>query len=147
MTAVVLMVTLLGNHPLWPIEDLTLAEAALLRDDGEVVRLIGLGENPNGHYRIRSTLTHRSSRHRSSRQGSWRHRSSSVVTPLEAAVLASRPMMVRLLLAHGALPDTGTWTAVCESESKEIAAIRALLDPLTPSMPCRPIRDADRTLP
>ena len=132
--AVVLMAALLGHDPLWPVEDVTLAEAALLRDDGEVVRLIGLGEDPNGHYRIRRKLMKRSPR---------------LVTPLEAAVLASRPMMVRLLLAHGALPDSDTWTAVCESERKEIADIRALLEPLTPSMPCLPIRDADRapTLP
>ena len=131
VTAVMLMITLLGNHPLWPVKDLTLAEAALLRDEGEVARLIESGEDPNGRYQIRHTLMHRSSR---------------LVTPLEGAVRARRnrrAVMVRLLLAHGALPDSGTWTAVCESEQDEIDDIRALLEPLTPSMSCQPRRHAD----
>jgi hypothetical protein len=129
VTGLVLVAGLFDDDPLWPVEDLTLAEAAFLRDDGEVARLIALGENPNGHYRIRRTLM---------------DESPDLITPLEAAVRANRAVMVRLLLAHGALPDGRTWTAVCESEGDEIHDIRALLEPLTPSMSCGTTKDADR---
>jgi hypothetical protein len=124
-----LMMTLLGNHPLWPVKDLTLAEAALLRDEGEMARLLGSDEDPNGRYRIRRTLV---------------HRSLDPITPLEAAARANRAVMVNVLLANGAVPDSGTWTAVCESERNEIHAIRALLEPLTSSPSCPPRRDADQ---
>jgi hypothetical protein len=46
------------------------AEAALLRDEGEVARLLGSGEDPNGRYRIRRTLVHRSLTR--SRHSKWR---------------------------------------------------------------------------
>src|SRR5438128_4092546 len=72
------------------------------------------------------------------------HRSLDPITPLEAAVRANRAVMVSVLLANGAVPDGGTWTAVCESERNEIDAIRALLEPLTSSPSCPPRRDADQ---
>ena len=113
--------TLFHHDPFWPVEDLTLAEAALLRDDGEVARLIGRGEDPNGHYRIRRTLLNEPPR---------------LVTPLQAAVRANRAVMVRLLLAYGARPDASAWAALCESKGSQTAEIVALLEPLTASTSC-----------
>jgi len=114
--------TLFHDDPLWPVEDLTLAEAALLRDDGEVARLMGVGEDPNGHYRIGRTLHDRIRR-------TLMDVSPRLVTPLEAAVRANRVVTVRLLLAYGARPDSGAWAAVCESKGDKIGDIVALLEP------------------
>ena len=42
-----------GLHPFWMWEPLNLAEAAALRDRGEVARLLAEGEDPNATYRVR----------------------------------------------------------------------------------------------
>ena len=94
-TAVMLAALPFGIDPLWRVEPLTLAEAAALRDNGEVVRLIQSGENPNTPGTVRAELLRNDAQ---------------VVTPLEAAVGIDRPDMVETLLENGAVLDAATWT-------------------------------------
>ena len=107
-----------GADPLWAVEPITLSEAAALRDNGEVVRLIESGEDVNGASKVRSDIL-------SAR--------SLVVTPIEAAVAAERADMVELLLENGARPDAVLWTRLmCFSASVEADDVRALLEPRRP---------------
>jgi Ankyrin repeat len=76
----------------WQGGPLTLAEAAALRDQGEVARLIEAGADPNGEYALRPDVL-----------------AVSRATPLEAAVLARRPEIVQLLMREGAAVDDRSW--------------------------------------
>jgi hypothetical protein len=76
----------------WQGGPLTLAEAAALRDQGEVARLIEAGADPNAEYALRPDVL-----------------AVSRATPLEAAVLARRAEIVELLMHEGAAVDERTW--------------------------------------
>jgi hypothetical protein len=80
-------------HPFWRWEPLNLAEAAALRDSGEVARLLAAGEDPNATYRIRRSVV---------RDYPMQ------MTPMGAALSARRDEIVQLLLDSGAkrIPDT-----------------------------------------
>jgi hypothetical protein len=78
-------------HPFWMSEPLNLAEAAALRDRGEVARLLAEGEDPNATYRVRRGFV----------------RDHAVeMTPMAAATAARRDEIVQLLLDGGAKPHT-----------------------------------------
>ena len=82
-----------GTPPFWRGGALTLSEAAALHDQGELVRLIAAGSDPNARYALRpGVLAARS------------------LTPLEAAVGARRAEVVDLLMLHGATMDANNWT-------------------------------------
>ena len=117
-TAVMLIGLPLGADPLWAVEPITLSEAAALRDNGEVVRLIDSGVDVNGTSAVRPDIL---SAH------------SLVMTPIEAAVAAERADMVELLLEQGARMDAALWTRLmCFSASVEADDVRALLEPRRP---------------
>jgi hypothetical protein len=104
-TAVMLLGLPFGIDPLWRVESLTLAEAAALRDNGEVVRLIHAGEDPNKAGPVRAELLRNDAQ---------------VVTPLEAAVGIDRPDMIDVLVDNGAVLDAATWThLMCFAKSIE----------------------------
>ena len=76
-------------HPFWIWEPLNLAEAAALRDRGEVSRLLAEGQDPNAAYRIRRGFI----------------RDYAVkMTPIEAATSARRDEIVQILVDAGARP-------------------------------------------
>jgi hypothetical protein len=77
-------------HPFWLWEPLNLAEAAALRDRGEVARLLAEGQDPNATYRMRRGMV----------------RDYQVqMTPMAAAVAARRDEIVQILLDGGAKPQ------------------------------------------
>jgi len=81
-----------GTPPFWRGGSLTLSEAAALHE-GELVRLIAAGTDPNARYPLRPGVL-----------------AVTPLTPLEAAVGARRAEMVELLMLHGATMDSGNWT-------------------------------------
>jgi hypothetical protein len=84
-----LVLAVWGIHPFWLPEPLNLAEAAALRDSGEVARLLSEGKDPNATYRVR--------------RGFIRDNAMDM-TPIAAATAARRDEIVQLLLDAGARP-------------------------------------------
>ena len=118
-TAMMLFGLPFGIDPLWRVEPLTLAEAAALRDNGEVVRLIQSGHDPNKPGTVRAELLRNDAQ---------------VVTPLEAAVGIDRPDMVETLLENGATLDAATWThLMCFAASIEADESIEFLEPRRPA--------------
>ncbi len=81
------VVTLGGGRPLiWAPADATLSQATALRDQGEVIRLIMLGTDPNRRYRV---------------DGVFRPGEAAMLTPLEAAVITRELHLVELVVDYG----------------------------------------------
>ena len=90
-TLVVVGGWMVGATPFWPVTNLTLSEAVVTRDAGEVVRLIERERvDPNRSWPVRADLLE-----------------TSPITPVEAAVAMRRGEMVILLLRHGAVLPEG----------------------------------------
>ena len=118
ISAVILVTAALGQSPpFWRGGPLTLAEAAALRDHGEVVRQIETGQDPNAAYAIRPGIIAARS-----------------LTPLEAAVGSRRTEMVDLLILHGAKADAPTWRRLhCFAAGMGAADVVATLDRYRPA--------------
>jgi hypothetical protein len=86
---VFLVLAVWGVHPFWLPAPLNLAEAAALRDRGEVARLLAEGKDPNATYRVRRGVVRRYAME---------------MTPIEAALATRRDEIVQLLLDSGATP-------------------------------------------
>jgi hypothetical protein len=84
---VFLVLAIWDVHPFWLFEPLNLAEAAALRDRGEVARLLADGEDPNATYRVRRGIV---------REYPMQ------MTPMAAATAARRDEIVQILLDGGA---------------------------------------------
>jgi hypothetical protein len=118
-TACLLLALPLGLDPLWRVEPLTLAEAAALRDNGEIVRLIQQGEDPNRPGTVRAELL---------------RNDPIVITPLEAAVGIDRPDVLEVLLDHGATMNEAMWTRlVCFAEAIDADDARSFLESHRPA--------------
>lgn len=85
--AVILSAALGGYEPLAGPDDLTLAEAAAIRDEAEVLRLIRAGADPDAPGNVRRGIL---------------NDPGNLLTPLEAAVAAGHAEVVQLLVRHGA---------------------------------------------
>lgn len=94
-SVVALTMAAFGHHPMWPHQPTNLAEAAGVREEAEVARLLEQGHDPNARYPIRPGLI-------------FDHPTR--LTPLEAAVANDDSEMVRRLLAQGAGMDAALWT-------------------------------------
>ena len=123
-TAAMFVALPFGIDPVWHVEQVTLPEAAALRDSGEVMRLIGLGADPNEAGTVRQNFAHNQEH---------------VLTPLEAAVSIQRVDMVDLLLENGARMDADNWTRlICFADIVDADDVRAFLEQRRP-------RDASAT--
>ena len=99
-------------------EPVSLPEATALRDNGEVMRLIGLGADPNEAGTVRAGFAHNEAQ---------------MLTPLEAAVGIRRADMVEVLLENGSVMDATTWTRLtCFAGVVEAGDVRALLEQRRP---------------
>lgn len=87
---VFLVLAMWGVHPFWLPQPLNLAEAAALRDSGEVARLLSEGSDPNATYSVRRGVVR-----------DYRME----MTPMAAAMAARRDEIVQLLIAGGATPN------------------------------------------
>jgi hypothetical protein len=85
-TAIALVLGAFGHHPMWPITQPNLAEAAATRDAASVVQLIREGHDPNAPGMIRPGVLARGAVRR---------------TPMEAALDEQRLEIVGILLRHG----------------------------------------------
>jgi len=83
-----------GRHPAWPHHPLSLAEAAALRDAGEVAHQLAGGADPNREFLVRAGVLDDRPR---------------MMTPLTAAVEAKRAEIVSLLAARGVAPQPDEW--------------------------------------
>jgi hypothetical protein len=104
-----------GRQPFWPTPDLTLSEAAALRDLGEVYRLTAYeGADPNRAWPVRAGLLP--------------DNRPAVISPLAAAVESRRFEMVRLLVHQGASPPAAERVAlICRADALGEPAIVGLL--------------------
>ena len=112
---------LFGEGPLWPTSALTLAEAAALHDDADVLRLIGGGADPNAASAVRpELLTHETIQ----------------LAPLEAATGARQARTFQLLLERGATVDDSNWTRlICFASRLEADEIVMILNARQPGRP------------
>ena len=109
----------MGVDRLWRHEPLTLAEAAALRDTGEIVRLISRGEDPNAAGMVRAEFL--------------RH-DAAIVTPLEAAVAVDRLDVLEVLLDNGATLDAATWARLtCFAAAIDADEARSFLQERRPA--------------
>ncbi len=117
LSVVALVMAVFGRYPMWPHDELTLAEAAGTREEAEVTRLIEQGQDLDARYTVRSGLVlEREAR----------------LTPLEAAVLNDDPVIARQLMARGAALDGDTAMALrCHVTG---ARVLPVLDEFGPSI-------------
>ena len=134
-SVVVLTLAAFDHHPMWPHQASNLAEAAAVRDEAELVRLIERGEPPNGRYAVRPGLL---------------FDSPILLTPLEAAVAADDAEMIRRLLTSGIAMDAALWTHLrCIAEGDDVPPTLELYRPPGAVLRCDGVRppwpsDADR---
>ena len=120
---VALMLAAFGEYPMWPHKEVNLAEAAAVREEAEVTRLIEQGQNPNIRYTVRPGLLF--------------ERSASL-TPLEAAVLNNDPAMVAHVLALSVSLDSATWVALrCFAADSPVAPVLDAHRPAGTVLDCR----------
>lgn len=118
-TAAMLVALPFGVDPLWRVEPLTLPEAAALRDNGEAVRLIWLGADPNAAGPVREGIVHRDVQ---------------LLTPLEAAAAARRADMIELLLEQRAVMDGAVWNRLmCIATDVNSDEVREFLERRRPT--------------
>ena len=90
-----LTLAIFDRHPMWPHQEFNLAEAAGVRDEAEVARLIENGADPNMRYPVRPMFI---------------FDDPVSLTPLEAAIAANDPQILSQLLMSGATMDARLWT-------------------------------------
>jgi hypothetical protein len=126
VSAVALTLAALGRYPMWPHEEINLAEAAGVREEAEVVRLIELGQDPNARYPVRAGLVF----DRIAR-----------LTPLEAAVLNDDPAIAAQLFARGVALEGSSWVALrCFAPGLRVVPVLDAHRPAGATLDCDQVR-------
>lgn len=114
---------LLGGRPLiWPQQDITLAEAVGLRDQGEAVRLIVSGADPNRRYAVRNV---------------FRDDETLAMSPLEAAVVTREVYMVELVENYGGVIDARNGAVLqCLARALDVEDVRQFIIERSTEIPC-----------
>ena len=94
-SVIALVLASMDRHPMWPQQSMNIAEAAAVRDEAEVIRLVESGENFNNRYPVRPGLL---------------FGPPTELTPLEAAIASDDPMVVQWLLQQDGPLDVERWT-------------------------------------
>ena len=117
------LVALLAGRPLiWPQEDITLAEAVGLRDQGEVVRLIAAGADPNGRFAVRNV---------------FREDEQLAMSPFEAAVITRETYMMALVEDYGGVIDARNAAVLqCLAQALDAGDVREFVIERTQEVPC-----------
>ena len=115
---IVLVATLFGYRALAAPADLTMSEAAVLRDEAELLRQMRHGVAPDMQYTIRRGML---------------SEQDYIMTPLEAAIAARHAEVVQLLVDNGAkLTDANLPRLICLARLSEATDIAALLQAHSP---------------
>ena len=110
-----LTVAAVHEHPWWRDYQLNLSEAAAVRDDAEMVRLIERGDDPNLRRRVRPGLVG--------------NEADVEATPLEAAISIRRPELIGLLFQHGARVGPAEWRRLyCSAVARDYTDVVAVLE-------------------
>ena len=108
--------------PLWPPDDVTLPEAIATRNNGEALRLMARGADPNAPARVRDGLLVNGR--------------DVIVSPVEAAVGAQRADVLRQLLSSGAVIDDRERIVLrCYEQTRRDSAVREMLAAGVPGEP------------
>lgn len=126
----VMVSTLLGYRALAAPADVTMAEAAVLRDEAELLRQMRHGANPNTAAPVRRGML---------------SDQDYILTPLEAAIAARHAEVVQLLVENGATLDSqNVPRLLCLARIGDATQIVALLESHSPmratSVDCSGIR-------
>jgi hypothetical protein len=125
--AAVLLVVLgaFGRNPFWAPDDLTMAEAAALRDQAAVAVLARAGVDPSARMRVRAGILGNADLE---------------LTPAEAAVMADRTEILDVLLANGLRLDPETGGALlCRARASDSEETLRYLEerfPAAVGLPC-----------
>jgi hypothetical protein len=123
---VALTLAAFSEHPMWPHEEINLAEAAGAREEAEVVRLIEQGQDPNARYPVRAGFVF----DRNVR-----------LTPLEAAVLNDDPTIAAQLFARGASLPGASWVALrCVAPGLRVVPILDAHRPAGTTLECAGVK-------
>ncbi len=121
---VVLLATLFGYRALAAPADLTMSEAAVLRDEAELLRKIGDGVDPDAAYSIRRGML---------------SEQDYILTPLESAIAARHAEVVQLLVDNGAtLTDANLPRLICLASLSDATDIAAFLQTHSPPSAAAP---------
>jgi hypothetical protein len=125
-SVVALLMAAVGRYPMWPHQNVNLAEAAGVGDEAEVSRLIENGTDPNARYPVRGGLI---------------FAVPVQLTPLEAATAADDDRMVTRLLLEGAHVDARTWSYLrCIAGGADVPRLLDELRPAGADLKCRGVR-------
>ena len=127
---VVIVAALFGYRALAAPADLTMSEAAVLRDEAELLRQMRHGVAPDAAYTIRRGML---------------SEQDYIMTPLEAAIAARHAEVVQLLVDNGAtLNDANLPRLICLARLSDATDIAAFLQthspPAAASVDCTGIR-------
>lgn len=118
ITAGMLLRAVCGSHPLWHADPVNLSEAAALRDQATVMRLIRRGEDPYQRREVRADLL---------------FNDRAELTAPEAAIASGRPEVMEAILFSAARPTPAEWNRLrCLSKLQETDDIDEVLDRYKP---------------